>query len=131
VTTALGVRGVPVCELGEIPEGLFKIVILGDVEIGLTQSGGRVYAVRNICPHMSAPICRGRVLGTMLPSNPGEFVFGLDDQVVVCPWHQWEFSLETGRPVFTNAKGRLRLYPVEVHEGRVHIDVDARVRGED
>jgi len=131
VTTALEVRGQAVCKLDEIPEGQFKIVTLGEVEIGLTQGGGRIYAVRNICPHMSAPICRGRVLGTMLPSEPGEIVFGLDDQVVVCPWHQWEFSLETGRPVFTNAKGRLRLYPVEVRDGLVHIDLVAHARGDD
>lgn len=126
MTAIEAMPGTAACPLSEVPEGIFKIVEVGGVEIGLTRSGDRVHAVRNVCPHMHAPICRGRVMGTMLPSGPGDFVFGLEEQVVVCPWHQWEFNLDTGKPLFTNAKGRLRTYPVEVHDGVVHVGVGRR-----
>jgi nitrite reductase/ring-hydroxylating ferredoxin subunit len=118
--------GVRFSNVDEIPDDSFLIRDVGGVEIGVTRAGGRYFAVRNICPHHSAPICRGMVYGTMLPSRPGTYEYGFEHLVVVCPWHTWEFNLETGRPMFTNGKGRLRTYPVAVHQDAVYVDPTGR-----
>ena len=84
--------------------------------------GGRLYAVRNVCPHQGAPLCRGTVSGTMLPSAPQEYVYGMEDRILRCPWHGWEFHLDTGESL-TNAKRRVRTYPVTIDGDSVFIDV--------
>jgi nitrite reductase/ring-hydroxylating ferredoxin subunit len=75
---------------------------------------------------MSAPVCRGKIHGTFLPSAPGQFVFGLDDQVLQCPWHGWEYSLETGESLFSTYRGRLRVYTTEVRDERVYVHLRGR-----
>jgi nitrite reductase (NADH) small subunit len=92
-------------------------------EIGLIRSNGAVYAVRNICPHKRAPVCRGTLRGTMLPSNPNSFVFGLEDRVLQCPWHGWEFDLTTGRTLCGKDSKKLALYPVTIKEDAVYVDL--------
>ena len=117
---------VRVAGLSDVPEDHFLIVDVEGVEVGIVRSGDRVYAIRNLCPHHLAPVCKGRVAGTMLPSAPGELTYGLDRQVVVCPWHQFEFDLSSGRPLFTNVRGRVRTYPVTVEGGDVYIEPGGR-----
>ncbi len=42
---------------------------------------GRLHAVQSFCPHLLGPLFQGSVSG----------------ETVTCPWHQWRFSLATGR----------------------------------
>jgi len=42
--------------------------------------GARLLAVQSFCPHMGGPLFQGT----------------LADGTLVCPWHQWRFSLATG-----------------------------------
>jgi nitrite reductase (NADH) small subunit len=107
----------------QVPVDEFLICSVDGVEIGVAFADGKYFAVRNVCPHQGAPICQGSIAGTMLPSEPGEFRYGMDHRVLVCPWHQFEFGLETGRPVFTNVKGKLRLYPVVVKGTDVFVEL--------
>ncbi len=89
-----------------------RLVSVGGREIGVFRFGTRFRAVRNVCPHKGAPVCLGRVGGAMLPSDPGELVYGLEGSVLRCPWHQWEFDLNTGRVLFREERRHLTLYPV-------------------
>jgi nitrite reductase (NADH) small subunit len=110
----------------EFQEGRFEIRTVNGQEIGVARVREQWYAARNVCPHQGAPVCRGQIGGTMLPSEPGKLVFGLEGQVVRCPWHRWEFDLETGRVLFTHERGRLRTYRVVVRGDRVFVDLGAR-----
>lgn len=112
-----------VAALEDVPTDGFLLVDVDGVEIGVTSSQGRLYAVRNVCPHMGAPICRGSIGGTMVPSDPGDLEFGLDGLVLRCPWHAWEFSLEDGHTVCGIDRGRLRLYATEVRGGDVFVEI--------
>ena len=78
------------------PAGSRTIVRVGGREVGVFHTDAGLYALRNVCPHQGAPLCLGTVTGTTLPSAPGEYVWGLDGRVLRCPWHGWEFDLETG-----------------------------------
>lgn len=114
--------------IDDFPVGGRRIVEVESRTIGIFNVDGRLHAVRNVCPHHGAPLCRGTLSGTMLPSDPGEYHFGMQDQVLRCPWHGWEFDLTTGRCLFGVDKTRVAAtYDIEVDEdGQVFIDMKRR-----
>lgn len=100
--------------------------VVEEREIGVLRRRDSTWvAVLNMCPHRYAPVCAGQVGGTILPSPDGDLVYGLDETVLRCPWHQWEFSLDTGESLFGSKRTRLKLYPLEVRGD----DVLIRLRG--
>lgn len=108
----------------EIPEKDALIVEAAGRSIGLFKVDGQLYAVKNVCPHKQAPLARGTVGGTMLPSaNPGELEFGLDNRVLKCPWHGWEFDLETGKCLFGVSDRRVATYAVQIRDDQVYVEV--------
>ena len=97
-----------VASVDDIPEGEGFGTVVDGVEIAVFNVDGEYYAIHNKCIHKEGPMYRGHV----------------DDEScsVFCPWHWWEWDLETGRsPVDT--KKRLRTFDVEVEDGEVRIDV--------
>jgi nitrite reductase (NADH) small subunit len=112
-----------VAQLDQLEDATPKVFTVAGRSIGLIKSNGKVHAVRNVCPHRGAPVCSGTFKGTMLPSDPGTFVFGLDDRILQCPWHGWEFDLNTGRTLCDHGNKKLVLYPVTVKEGAVYVDL--------
>ena len=108
---------VAVCRVDDIPPA-GRIVDVRGLSVGLFRVGEKVVAVLNICPHELAPVCRGEVRGTTLPSPPGEYRWGREGEILACPWHQWEFDLLTGTSL-TDPKVRLRTFPVEIVDGDV------------
>lgn len=102
-------KRIPVCRADELPPGERCLTVLDGVEVGVFNVGGRFVAYRNVCPHQGAPVCLGRVGGTTLPSMPGEYVYGRHGTVLHCPWHGWQFDLESGEALFGH---RVRLAPV-------------------
>jgi nitrite reductase/ring-hydroxylating ferredoxin subunit len=109
-----------VARVDEIPPGERKIVEVEGRSIGLFNLHGTFVAVLNVCPHELAPVCRGRLGGTTLPSPPGEFRWGRDGEILACPWHGWEFDLLTGKAL-ADARRHLRLYPVTVEDETVFV----------
>jgi len=91
------------------------------MQVGLFRVDGRIVAWRNVCPHMAAPVCRGRVSGTTLPSAVYEYKYGRDGEILQCPWHGWEYDLVTGEHLAPGSTARLRGYPVVVEAGRVYV----------
>ena len=111
-----------VAHLSEIPPGGRKLVEVQGRSIGVFNVNGTLVAVLNVCPHEQAPVCRGRVSGTTLPSPPGEFCWGRDGEILACPWHGWEFDLLTGKAL-ADKRRRLRLYAVTVEDGTIFVTV--------
>jgi 3-phenylpropionate/trans-cinnamate dioxygenase ferredoxin subunit len=117
------VSRVVVCREDELPPGQRRILRVDGREIGVLNVAGRFYAVRNRCPHQGAELCLGTVSGTMLPSDPGQYRWGLDDRVLRCPWHGWEFDLENGEKLFDPiGRVRVKTYPVTVENGEIVLD---------
>lgn len=111
----------------EIPEGERLLVRVGEVEVGIFRLRGELHAWENRCPHMGGPVCTGRVLGRT------ELVLAEDKTAireqrsseeihVACPWHGWEFNLETG---VCHALPSRRLHRVAVTErdGEVFLEL--------
>lgn len=87
---------VAVCRADELAPGERRIAAVDGVEVGVFNLDGRIVAYRNHCPHQGAPVCLGRVGGTTLPSAPGEYIYGREGRILHCPWHGWQFDLESG-----------------------------------
>jgi nitrite reductase/ring-hydroxylating ferredoxin subunit len=104
----------------EFGVGSRKILKVGGREIGVFHTKAGLFAVRNSCPHQAAPLCLGPVTGTTMPSMPGEYVWGMDGQVLRCPWHGWEFDLKTGVGLYDPYRHeRVACYEVKVEGGDV------------
>ena len=62
-------------------EGHGKSILLPNGrEIAIFCSNGRFYAIDNTCTHEGGPLGEGE----------------LDDCIVTCPWHGWQFNVKTG-----------------------------------
>lgn len=111
-------------QLDEIPEKDALIIDIEGRPIGVFRRGDNLFAVKNLCPHKRAPLACGTVEGTMLPtSHAGELAYGMEDQVIRCPWHGWEFDLVTGKCLFGVSDSRIKTYPVSVRDGDVYVEV--------
>ncbi|TBL74564.1 Rieske (2Fe-2S) protein [Paenibacillus thalictri] len=102
-----------VAKIDEIPVGGKKIVKVKEIEYGIYNIGGQLYAWRNVCPHAGAPVCAGVVCGTRMPSLVYEYIYGRDQEILRCPWHGWEFDLKTGEHL-VDPETKLRRGKVEV-----------------
>ncbi|MFB6172155.1 MAG: Rieske (2Fe-2S) protein [Haloarculaceae archaeon] len=97
-----------VTTLDDLREGPQRVTHDGRTFLVVETDDG-VVAYRNVCPHQYGPIAEGRV----------------EDGRVICPWHGWEYDLETGEnPFARDALARsVPQAPVVVEDGRVFIDL--------
>ncbi|MDQ2982800.1 MAG: Rieske (2Fe-2S) protein [Actinomycetota bacterium] len=94
------------------------IARVGGREIGVLASNGELRALRNRCPHHGAPLCLGTVREREA-GRPGSYELG-GGRVLRCPWHGWEFDLETGECLEDSAV-RVATYETRLLDGRVEV----------
>jgi len=116
-----------VCKSAELPEAGVRLANVNGVEIGFYRHEKRVFAYRNICPHQGGPVCEGiripKVNIELLPDGAfGRHVFDHNEMHIVCPWHGYEFKLETGESA-GDPKVRLKRYPVTEKDGSIYVDI--------
>jgi 3-phenylpropionate/trans-cinnamate dioxygenase ferredoxin subunit len=96
-----------------------RVVDVNGRPVGVISVGERFFAIHDRCPHMGASMCAGSLSGTFLPAGAQELVYGMDDRVIRCPWHGWEFDLESGRSLLEPDRTGLKTYRVTAEEGQV------------
>ena len=111
----------PVGGVDELRREGRRVVEVDGRRIGIISVGGDFFAVRDRCPHRGASMCQGTVAGTFVTSEPGDYVFGRQDRVIRCPWHGWEFDLDTGRSLLEPNRVGIKLYAVTVRDGTVFL----------
>ena len=74
-------KPVRVCDVSEIPAGSAKEVVVEDRVLAVFNVDGEFHVLDGICPHAGGPLGQGQ----------------LDGNVVTCPWHGWQFDVQTGR----------------------------------
>ena len=99
-------RLVTVARVEDVPPGTVAAVKAGDEEIALAHVDGEFYATQQHCLHLKGPLGEGRI----------------DDHVLTCPWHGWQYDVRTGENEFDRAI-QLRTYPVHVSNGEVQIEL--------
>jgi nitrite reductase/ring-hydroxylating ferredoxin subunit len=113
-------KQIPVGKPEDFPVGKMQLLTVEGREIGVVRmKSGELKAVRNHCPHKGAPVCKGFISGTALPSGVGEMVWGREGEILVCPWHGYEFDLNDGVEIFKTNPTRLLMYPVTEQGGQV------------
>lgn len=101
----------------------FRIVDTPAGSVGVVRTDDGFYAVLNRCPHMGAPVCVGTDLtNSTTPSRPFEYRVGYQARVVRCPWHRWEFRVDTGESIGNTNKGRLLRFSVIVEGEQVYVE---------
>lgn len=102
----------------ELPPGTRRVVSIEGRSIGVFNVDGTYYALRNACPHQGGPLCSGDVLSALTSSGPGDYVFDPERKLLACPWHNWEFDMETGESWFDPQRTRVHPYEVVLESGR-------------
>jgi nitrite reductase/ring-hydroxylating ferredoxin subunit len=108
---------VVVARVADFKPGERRIVELGRRSIGVFRVGDRFYALNNHCPHQGGPLCLGRTSPWALSSGPGDFRMEDETALLACPWHGWEYDLETGQSFLGPGEAPVRSFDVSVEPG--------------
>ena len=104
----------PVCPVSALPVGERRIVEVRGRSIGVFNVDGEYYALTNVCPHQRAPLCEGTVTGTTRADGVDDVEWHRDGEILVCPWHGWEFDVTTGESVFNPHRWSVTSYETDV-----------------
>jgi 3-phenylpropionate/trans-cinnamate dioxygenase ferredoxin subunit len=102
--------------LESMPPGSQHRVEAGGRMIAVFNVDGNFYALRDICPHQGGPLSAGVVVGEVRADRPGCYEFR-PGRHVRCPWHGWEYELESGQSFHDPAHSRVRAYDISVEPG--------------
>ncbi len=97
---------VKVAAITELPPGTAKIVSAKGKTIALFNVSGTVYATDNACLHQGGPLGEGILQG----------------DIIVCPWHMWEYNVRTGEKV-GHPELKLATYPVHIEGTDIEVAV--------
>ena len=106
-----------VCRTSELSKGASRLVHVEGRDIAVFNLGDRFAAISNRCPHEGADLCRGKVAAFADAASPGEYTIDQDKIMVRCPWHGWEFDVETGRSYCDPNRVRVKSFEVAVEGG--------------
>jgi nitrite reductase (NADH) small subunit len=85
-----------------------KCIDINGVKIALFKVGEEYFAIDNTCPHRDGPLADGF----------------LQDDVVSCPWHGWQFNVKTGESIGASPS-KLNTYPVKVEGDEIQVLVES------
>ena len=103
--------------VAEFQPGDRRIITVGGRSIGVFRIGDRFYGIRNRCPHQGGPLCVGRTAPWARSNGPGDFEMEDEITLLACPWHGWEYDLETGQSFMGPGETRVKAYEVSVASG--------------
>jgi 3-phenylpropionate/trans-cinnamate dioxygenase ferredoxin subunit len=101
---------IEVCSLSELPPGATRIVEWEDLEIGVFNCNGEIYALEDRCSHDNGPLAEGEL-------DP-------ENCTVECPRHGSLFDLRTGNPKTLPAYVPVDTFPVVVEDDVIKLEVD-------
>ena len=104
----------PVCAVDELPPGERRLVEVDGRPIGVFNIAGEYHALTNVCPHQRAPLCEGTLTGTTRADGVDEVHWERDGEILVCPWHGWEFDVTTGESVFNPHRWSVMTFETDV-----------------
>ena len=100
---------VDVCPVAELPPGEMKLVARGLESVGVYNCDGAYRAIEDRCSHDDGPLCEGD--------------WEPDECIVTCPRHGARFDLASGRPLSLPAFQPVAVFPVEVQDGIVRVEL--------
>ena len=89
---------VRVASIDDVPPGGLTLVDLDGERVVLANAGGQIYALAELCTHISRPLSKG----------------DLDGEELVCPFHGSRFNLRSGEALSLPAQEPLATYTVQI-----------------
>jgi len=91
----------------DIPPGTIREIGLTGRSLAIANVNGQFYAIENTCLHRGGPLGQGE----------------LEERIVTCPWHGWQYDVTTGKNVLNPAVG-VRTLSVELRGDEIFVDCD-------
>jgi 3-phenylpropionate/trans-cinnamate dioxygenase ferredoxin component len=101
---------VDICPVEDLQPGEKRLVELADLEIGVFNCNGQMYAIEDRCSHDDGELVDGEL-------DP-------EDCTIECPRHGSRFDLRTGNPLNLPAYVPVDTFPVLVEDGVIRVEVD-------
>ena len=101
---------IDVCPLSELAPGSKRLVRHEDLEIGVFNCGGTVYAIEDRCTHDDGPLVEGEFDETAC--------------TVECPRHGSLFDLRTGKPKTLPAYVPVDTFGVIIEDDTIKLEVE-------
>ena len=99
-----------ICPVEDLPPGEKRLVELEDIEIGVFNCNGQMYAIEDRCSHDDGELVEGEL--------------DAEDCTIECPRHGSRFDLKTGTPLNLPAYVPIDTFPVRVEGGLIKLEVD-------
>lgn len=113
-----------VAPVDEVGPGERVLIDVRGREIGVFNLDGAYAAVANYCVHQGGPIAEGILTGGTLQADENlEVVYDESARCLHCPWHGWEFDVQTGEHT-APTRHRLPTYDVEVRDGGLYLRIE-------
>jgi 3-phenylpropionate/trans-cinnamate dioxygenase ferredoxin subunit len=101
---------IDVCQLNELPPGGKRLVEWEDLEIGVFNCAGTVYAIEDRCSHDNGPLVEGE--------------FDQNTCTIECPRHGSLFDITTGKPKTLPAYVSVDTFPVIIDNETIKLEVE-------
>ena len=101
---------IEVCPVSELRPGERRLIEWEDLEIGVFNCDGTLYAIEDRCSHDDGPLAEGE--------------FDQDSCTVECPRHGSLFDIKTGRPLTLPAYVPVDTFPVIIEDETIKLEVD-------
>ena len=101
---------IDICPVEDLPPGGMRLVEWEDLEIGVFNCAGTIYAIEDRCSHDNGPLVEGE----------------LDQErcTVECPRHGSLFDLRTGKPLSLPAYVPVETFPVIMDDDTIKLEVE-------
>jgi 3-phenylpropionate/trans-cinnamate dioxygenase ferredoxin subunit len=101
---------IDVCPLSELGPGQMRLVEWEDLEIGVFNCAGTIFAIEDRCSHDDGPLVEGTL--------------DQDRCTIECPRHGSLFDLKSGKPLTLPAYQPVDTFTVVVEDDTIKLEVD-------
>ena len=101
---------IEVCPVDELKPGDVRLVEWEDLEIGVFNCAGTVYAIEDRCSHDDGPLVEGDL--------------DQEECTIECPRHGSRFDLKTGKPLTLPAYVPVDTFPVIIEHETIKLEVE-------
>jgi len=99
-----------ICLTSELPPGAARVVEWEELEIGIFNCNGDLYAIEDRCSHDNGTLAEGEI--------------DQDECTVECPRHGSLFDLRTGKPKTLPAYVPVDTFDVRVEDDMIKLEVE-------
>ena len=101
---------IEVCPIEQLQPGEMRLVEWEDLEIGVFNCAGTVYAIEDRCSHDNGTLVEGEL--------------DQEECTIECPRHGSRFDLKTGKPLTLPAYVAVETFQVTIEDETIKVEVE-------